>query len=44
MFLAWWIFMIEPDWVKIPAFAYAERLLETTENLTHSRRVGTGKE
>ena len=44
MFLAWWIFTIKPDWVKVPAFAYAERLLESTENLTHSRKAGMGKE
>lgn len=44
MFLAWWIFTIKPDWVKVPAFAYAERLLESTENLAHSRKAGMGKE
>jgi hypothetical protein len=44
MFLAWWIFTIKPDWVKVPAFAYAERLLESTENLTHSKRAVVGKE
>jgi hypothetical protein len=34
LFLGWWIFTIKASWVKIPAFAYAERLLESTENLT----------
>lgn len=28
-----WIFIINRTWVKIPAFAYAERLLETIDNL-----------
>lgn len=31
LFLYWWVFTITPDWVKVPAFAYAERLFETTE-------------
>ncbi len=44
MFLAWWIFTIKPDWVKVPAFAYAERLLESTENITHPKGAGVGKE
>jgi hypothetical protein len=30
-FLFWWIFTIKSSWVKIPAFAYAERLFESTE-------------
>lgn len=34
MFLFWWLFTIKSSWVKIPAFAYAERLLESTENPT----------
>jgi len=33
MFFFWWVFTIKSSWVKIPAFAYAERLLEATENL-----------
>jgi hypothetical protein len=44
LFLVWWIFTIKASWVKVPAFAYAERLLESTENLTHSRGAGMGKE
>lgn len=28
-----WIFIIKKEWVKIPAFAYAERLLETIDIL-----------
>lgn len=28
-----WIFIINREWVKIPAFAYGERLLETIDNL-----------
>lgn len=31
--LAFWIFGVTSDWVKIPAFAYAERLLEACEKL-----------
>jgi hypothetical protein len=33
LFLFWWLFTVNSEWVKIPAFAYAERLLESTENL-----------
>lgn len=28
-----WIFIINPSWVKIPAFSYANRLLESVNNL-----------
>ncbi|WP_262249865.1 hypothetical protein [Parapedobacter soli] len=28
-----WIFVINKNWIKVPAFAYAERLLEATEEL-----------
>ena len=38
LFLHWWIFTINGEWVKVPAFAYAERLLESTENLTRPSR------
>jgi hypothetical protein len=31
-----WFFLINPDWVKEPAFAYAERLLESSEPPTIS--------
>lgn len=33
LFLFWWTFVIRPHWVKIPAFAYAERLMECVESL-----------
>ena len=37
VFLAWWIFTIKSAWVKVPAFAYAERLLESIENVPQSK-------
>jgi hypothetical protein len=43
MFLAWWIFIIKPAWVSVPAFAYAERLLESIENIPQSRRTSAEK-
>lgn len=43
MLLFWWIFTINAAWVKVPAFAYAERLLEATENLTRSKGVTESK-
>lgn len=39
LFLLWWLLMTTSDWVKVPAFAYAERLLESTENISHSRKA-----
>ena len=33
MLLAGWTFLFRPGWVKTAADAYAERLLETIENL-----------
>lgn len=33
MLLIIWIFIIVPNWVKVPAFSYASRLLEATNNL-----------
>lgn len=30
-FLFWWVFIVKSNWVKVPAFAYAERLFESTE-------------
>ena len=36
LFLFWWIFIIKSAWVKIPAFAYAERLFESTEYKTRT--------
>lgn len=43
-FLFWWLFTIKASWVKVPAFAYADRLLESTENLTRSRKASAEKE
>ena len=31
-----WIFVICPDWVKVAAFSYSERLLASTEQLSNS--------
>jgi hypothetical protein len=31
--LMMWLFIVSPDWVRLPADAYAERLLESVENL-----------
>jgi hypothetical protein len=44
LFVVWWIFTINPAWVKVPAFAYAERLLEGTENLARTRKSSQTKE
>jgi hypothetical protein len=33
LLLLGWVFMFKPDWVRIPAEAYAERLLEACERL-----------
>jgi hypothetical protein len=44
LFLGWWIFTIKATWVKIPAFAYAERLLESTENLAQPRKTNMNRE
>jgi hypothetical protein len=38
MFLFWWIFTIKSSWVQIPAFAYAERLFESTEKATRTKK------
>ncbi|WP_233901188.1 hypothetical protein [Tenacibaculum piscium] len=32
-FLLFWIFIVNKSWVKIPAFGYAERLLETVDDM-----------
>jgi len=37
LFLYWWVFTIKADWVRVPAFAYAERLFETTETLSRPK-------
>ena len=34
--LTWWLLRINPDWVRVPAFAYAHELLAATENLSDS--------
>ncbi|MDR0534652.1 MAG: hypothetical protein LBH01_11945 [Verrucomicrobiales bacterium] len=39
LFLLWWIFVIKSDWVKVPAFAYAERLFESTEFSVKARKA-----
>jgi len=31
--LLFWVFVINQNWIKIPAYAYAERLLETIEEI-----------
>src|SRR5260221_6718698 len=31
------MFLIKPGWVRVPAFAYAERLLESIENIPQSK-------
>jgi hypothetical protein len=36
LFMLWWLIVVKTDWVKIPAFAYANMLFEATENLTRS--------
>lgn len=38
LMLAWWIMRINPEWVRIPAFAYAERLMSACESLRPSNR------
>ncbi len=32
-FLAWWLLRITPDWVRVPAFAYARELLAACDKL-----------
>jgi len=34
LLLIGWVFMFTPDWVRIPAEAYSERLLEACERLS----------
>ena len=38
MLLLLWIFIVKSDWVKIPAFAYAERLFESTEQPARTKK------
>jgi len=40
LFLAAWLFWIKPDWVRIPAEAYAGQLLIATENLSGGNKDG----
>jgi hypothetical protein len=39
-FLIAWAAILNGDWVKVPAVAYAERLLESTERISKSTRTG----
>lgn len=34
-----WVFVVKSSWVKMPAFAYAERLLESTESPSRSQKA-----
>ena len=43
LFLGWWAFIINAAWVKVPAFAYAHRLLESAENIPKSRKTNSGE-
>jgi len=43
LFLIWWLWGINANWVKVPAFAYAERLLESMENLPQSNKSVSDK-
>jgi hypothetical protein len=43
LFLMWWISTIRSEWVRVPGFAYAERLLESTENLVRTKKSEEGK-
>ena len=38
IFLFLWIFTVKSEWVKIPAFAYAERLFESTEQPSRTKK------
>ena len=35
--LAWWLVRITPDWVRVPAFAYAQELLAACDKLADTR-------
>jgi len=39
LLLAVWIFIIDSNWIKIPAFAFGERLLESIDSITQHNRV-----
>lgn len=43
LFLVWWVFTIKASWVKVPAFAYAERLLESIENIPQPKKTNAEK-
>jgi hypothetical protein len=36
--ICFWVFIVKPSWVRIPANAYAERLLEAIENLKKEKK------
>lgn len=39
-----WVVVVKSSWVKVPAFAYAERLLESTESSSRPQKMSeTGK-
>ena len=38
--LYYWLFIVNENWVKIPAFAYAERLVETIEEIKNAPQQG----
>jgi hypothetical protein len=44
MFLICWIFMVRPKLVRVPAVAYAERLLESSETLAAARTTKPKKQ
>lgn len=39
--LIWWLTIVKSSWVKQPALAYAERLLESTEKLSRTKERAT---
>ena len=41
--LCFWLFIVSKDWVRIPAYAYAERLVETIDDVANRNRSGTKK-
>ena len=43
-FLLFWIFAVKPGLVRVPAVAYTERLLESSETLAGTRTVKPKKE
>jgi hypothetical protein len=37
-----WVSVVRASWVKVPAFAYAERLLESTDKVTRAKGANSG--